>query len=172
MASSCAAILDAWNIFDVVMVDLRGVFFEWQLVLYFIQVLNLLELFLVRVNLLFQVFNSLSHTLCDLKIMLDFFHRCSRFSLNDSIFSQSLMCVLQLSNLFLLELDFTHFSMVVSKLLIIVIVCGLLVLFNLIDWFFLFRFFLSHLRRFFFLHVHGLNELDLLRAKIQTRHLF
>ena len=85
MSGACAAVLHAWNVFHIVVVDSWGVFLEWKEGLDFIQVFHLLELFLVRVNLLLEVLNSLSNTLGNFEIMLNFFHGCSRLCLNHSI---------------------------------------------------------------------------------------
>ena len=74
MAGACAAVLHRGNVFHVVVVDCWGVFFKWQLVLDFVEIGYLLELLLVRVNLLFEILNSLSHALSNFQVVLHLFH--------------------------------------------------------------------------------------------------
>jgi hypothetical protein len=77
VTSASAAILNAWNVFHVVVVNLWGVFLEGEERFDLIDVLHLLELLLIAVNLLFEVLNSLCHTLGYLEIMLHLLHGCS-----------------------------------------------------------------------------------------------
>ena len=61
MSAACAAILNRRNMFHINMLILGCVFFKWQYLVQLFRILDRLELFLIRLNLLFQIFNSLSN---------------------------------------------------------------------------------------------------------------
>lgn len=134
VTDTSAAVLDRWDVADILVNVGRGVLFEWQDGVELLFVGNFLKLLLITLNLLFQIFDSLCYTLGNFQIVLDLFHRSSGFGLFESILGKGLMSVFQLSNFLLLQINFSHLSMVVSDLFIIIIISWLLILLKLIDW--------------------------------------
>ena len=80
------AILDRRNISNVRMMLLGLILLKRKRLFEFIFVLHRLELRLITLNLLFEIFNSLSHSLCYFKIVLNFLHGGTRLCLLQSIF--------------------------------------------------------------------------------------
>ena len=112
--------------------------------------------------------------------MLHLLHTSARLGLNDSILRQSLMSILKFPNLLLFELDLTHFPMVVGNLFVVIVICRLLVFFNLVYrllFLVLFTVALGYclgvlLRELLSLQVvKGPDVFDLLWGEVQTRHL-
>jgi hypothetical protein len=73
--------------------------------------------------------------------VLNFPHRCTRFCLFKCFLGKCLMSILKFFNLFLLQVNFGHFPMVISELFIIIIIGWLFILLELVNWFFFPTFF-------------------------------
>jgi hypothetical protein len=97
-----------------------------------------LELLLVALNLLFQIFHSLGYAFRNFQVVLDFLHGGAGFGLLESILGEGLMSVLQLSDFLFFEINFGHFPVVIGNLLVVIIISWLLVLLQFVDWLFLF----------------------------------
>lgn len=135
MSGSRSAILDGRNPRDIWMTWLLLLLLERQVLIKFSHIGDLLKLIRVTLNLLFQVLDTFSHALCDLQVVLHLLHGGTNLGLLQCIFGECLMCILKLPNLFLLQVDFSHFPVVVSKLLVIIIIGWLLIFLKLVDWF-------------------------------------
>jgi len=111
---------------------------KWQVLIKLRNICDFLQLVCVTLNLLLQVFNSLRDTLRNLEVVLHLLHRSTNLCLLQRVLCQRLVGVLQLTNLFFLQVDPCHFPMIIGKLLIIIVIRRLLVLFKLIYRFLVF----------------------------------
>jgi len=131
--------LYTWNMANLFMrLFLMNLLFKWQHLIDFFRVFNRLQLIFVRINLLFKIFDSFCYRFCNFQIMFYFLHRLTGFCLLQSVLSKCFLCVFKLLNFLFLELNFCHFSIIIGKLFIIVVICWLLVFFDLVYRFFWF----------------------------------
>lgn len=138
VSDSGAAILNRWNVADVLVRVSRSILLERQNGVELLFVRNLLELLLVTLNLLFQIFDSLGYTFGNFQVVLDFLHGGSGLGLLESILGEGLMSVLQLSDFLFFEINFGHFPVVIGNLFVVIIISWLLVLLQFVDGLFLF----------------------------------
>lgn len=134
MSCSGATVLHGRYPAHVRMTHLLLLLLEWQVLVKLRHICDLLKLIRITLHLLLQVLHSLRNTLGDLEIMLHLLHGSTDLGLFQGVLRQCLVSVFQLPDLFLLQVDFGHFAVVVSQLLIIVVVGWLLVFLQLVDW--------------------------------------
>jgi len=134
MSISSAAILDWWDVTYFWMLNSWWIILKREVLVNIISIFDWLKLLLITLHLLFQVLDSFGNTLCNFEVVLDLLHGCSWLSLFQSIFSKCLMSILELSDLISLELNLSHFSMIVCYLLIVIVVSRLLILLQLVNW--------------------------------------
>lgn len=165
-----AAILDRGNVLDVVVVDLGSVLLEGEQWLDFVYVFYLLKLLLVAIDLLLEVLHSLGDTLSDLEVVGYLFHGGSGPRLDNGVLGEGLMGVFQFPDFLFFKFNFAHLPMVISQFFVIIVIRWLLVLLQLVDWFFLFGW--VFFRCGFRLNmVECLDVLDLLWSEFEPLHL-
>lgn len=109
------------------------VLFEGKRLVDFVHIWKTLQLLLIHRDLLLQVLDSLRHIFGDFQVVLDLLHGSASLGLLQSIFGQSLMSVFKLANLILLQIDLSHFPVVVRQLFVIIVVSRLLLLLKVVD---------------------------------------
>lgn len=133
MSLSSTTVLNRWDPANIGMTLLLLLLFEWKILIELGHIRYFLELICVACNLLLQVLNPLCNALRNLQVVLHLLHRCSNLGLLKGILRECLMRILKLPDLFSLQVDLCHFTMIVRQLLIIVVISWLLVFLELVD---------------------------------------
>lgn len=134
VAGTSTAILDRGDPAHIRMTLNLLFFLEREILVKLCNIRDFLELVGVALYLLFQVLNALRYTLRNFKIMLNFLHGGADLGLLQCVLGQRLVRLFKLTDLLLFQINFGHFTMVIRQLLVVIVVCWLLVLFQFIDW--------------------------------------